>query len=95
MLTADDLLTKKFPATKFRLGYDVVEVDTFLDRVLGTLKRYESGAPQGDRVLAGDVRATKFSASKFRQGYDVVAVDAYLDDIEQTLVGLEKGPAPR
>ena len=36
LLTADDILNKKFTATKFREGYDVVEVDDFLDEVLHT-----------------------------------------------------------
>ena len=38
LLTADDILNKKFTATKFREGYDVVEVDDFLDEVLNTLR---------------------------------------------------------
>lgn len=38
LLTADDILNKKFTATKFREGYDVVEVDDFLDEVLETLR---------------------------------------------------------
>lgn len=38
LLTADDILNKKFTATKFREGYDVVEVDDFLDEVLQTLR---------------------------------------------------------
>lgn len=38
LLTAEDILNKKFTATKFREGYDVVEVDDFLDEVLNTLR---------------------------------------------------------
>ena len=38
LLTTDDILNKKFTATKFREGYDVVEVDDFLDEVLNTLR---------------------------------------------------------
>lgn len=38
LLTADDILNKKFTATKFREGYDLVEVDDFLDEVLTTLR---------------------------------------------------------
>jgi len=38
LLTADDVLNKTFSTTKFREGYDVEEVDDFLDLVLGTLR---------------------------------------------------------
>src|SRR5665647_965740 len=38
MLTADDVLNKKFQATKFREGYDQDEVDDFLDEVVNTLR---------------------------------------------------------
>lgn len=41
LLTADDILNKKFTATKFREGYDVVEVDDFLDEVLFTLRELQ------------------------------------------------------
>jgi DivIVA domain-containing protein len=37
LLTAEDILNKKFTATKFREGYDVEEVDDFLDEVVRTL----------------------------------------------------------
>ncbi|GII99476.1 DivIVA domain-containing protein [Sediminihabitans luteus] len=33
LLTAEDILKKKFSATKFREGYDIEEVDDFLDEV--------------------------------------------------------------
>ncbi|MDO5727573.1 MAG: DivIVA domain-containing protein [Bowdeniella nasicola] len=38
LLTADDVLNKKFQQTKFREGYDQVEVDDFLDEVVVTLR---------------------------------------------------------
>ncbi len=38
LLTADDVLNKKFQATKFREGYDQDEVDDFLDEVVATLR---------------------------------------------------------
>src|SRR5690625_3945456 len=37
LLTADDVLNKKFQPTKFREGYDQDEVDDFLDEVVNTL----------------------------------------------------------
>ena len=41
LLTADDVLNKKFQATKFREGYDQDEVDDFLDDVVNTLRSVE------------------------------------------------------
>lgn len=38
LLTADDVLNKKFQPTKFREGYDQDEVDDFLDEVVSTLR---------------------------------------------------------
>ena len=38
LLTADDVLNRKFQATKFREGYDQDEVDDFLDEVVNTLR---------------------------------------------------------
>ena len=38
LLTPDEVLNKKFQVTKFREGYDMVEVDDFLDLVLETLR---------------------------------------------------------
>jgi DivIVA domain-containing protein len=38
LLTAEDVLNKKFQPTKFREGYDQDEVDDFLDDVVSTLR---------------------------------------------------------
>ncbi|HEY0119564.1 MAG TPA: DivIVA domain-containing protein [Cellulomonas sp.] len=42
LLTADDVLNKKFQSTKFREGYDQDEVDDFLDEVVNTLREVQS-----------------------------------------------------
>ena len=41
LLTADEVLNKKFQATKFREGYDQDEVDDFLDEVVNTLREVQ------------------------------------------------------
>lgn len=46
LLTADDVLNKKFQATKFREGYEQDEVDEFLDEIAEVLKAYESRSPR-------------------------------------------------
>src|SRR3954462_8485624 len=57
LLTADEVLNKKFQATKFREGYDQDEVDDFLDEVVNTL-----------RVVQGETTAlkTKLAAAERR-----------------------------
>jgi DivIVA domain-containing protein len=40
-LTADDVVLKSFRATKWREGYDQVEVDDFLDQVAMALREQE------------------------------------------------------
>ena len=39
LLTADDVLNKKFQATKFREGYEQDEVDEFLDKVVEAMRQ--------------------------------------------------------
>jgi DivIVA domain-containing protein len=57
LLTADDVLNKKFQATKFREGYDQDEVDDFLDEIVNTLR-----AVQGEN----DDLKTKLAAAERR-----------------------------
>ncbi|XVX19817.1 DivIVA domain-containing protein [Actinomycetota bacterium] len=47
MLTADDAENVRFGATKFRAGYEMEEVDEFVDRVVEQLRYYESGGQAG------------------------------------------------
>src|SRR5690625_1871354 len=55
LLTADDVLNKKFQPTKFREGYDQDEVDDFLDEVVNTLRAvYAENAELKARLAAGD-----------------------------------------
>ncbi|MCL2848604.1 MAG: DivIVA domain-containing protein [Micrococcales bacterium] len=52
LLTADDVLNKKFQSTKFREGYDQDEVDDFLDEVVATLREVHVGGGGGDSGAA-------------------------------------------
>lgn len=68
LLTADDVLTKKFPATKFREGYDVVEVDDFLDEVLTTLRAlYEENDDLKAKLEASELRVAELSRANAQQ----------------------------
>ncbi|MEV7962477.1 DivIVA domain-containing protein [Oerskovia paurometabola] len=95
MLTAQQVLDTTFTATKFREGYDVEQVDIYLDDVSATLKAYEAGGRPGTGLLtsatAGEVR---FAATKWREGYDVTEVDDLIDAIVGTLRSYESRTVP-
>lgn len=42
LLSADDVLNKRFQPTKFREGYDQDEVDDFLDEIVNTLRAVQT-----------------------------------------------------
>lgn len=56
LLTADDVLNKKFQPTKFREGYDQDEVDDFLDEVVNTLSSMASEKEELQAKLAAAER---------------------------------------
>ncbi len=71
LLTAEDILNKKFAPTKFREGYDVEEVDDFLDEVVRTLNSVQeenedlkSKLAAAERRIAELSRAEASSAAK-------------------------------
>ena len=64
MLTAEDILNKKFAATKFREGYDVEEVDDFLDEVVRTLSAVqEENEELRSKLAAAERRVAELSRS--------------------------------
>lgn len=65
LLTADDVLNKKFQATKFREGYDQDEVDDFLDEVVNTLRETQS---ENEELKAKLAAAERRIAELSRQG---------------------------
>ncbi|MFD6165867.1 DivIVA domain-containing protein [Oerskovia sp. NPDC060287] len=95
MLTAQQVLDTTFTATKFREGYDVEQVDIYLDDVSATLKAYEAGGRPGTGLLTSvEARDARFSATKWREGYDVTEVDDLIDAIVGTLQSYEARPTP-
>ncbi|ACZ30322.1 DivIVA family protein [Xylanimonas cellulosilytica DSM 15894] len=64
LLTAEDILNKKFAATKFREGYDVEEVDDFLDEVVRTLSAVqEENEELRSKLAAAERRVAELSRS--------------------------------
>jgi DivIVA domain-containing protein len=62
LLTAEDILNKKFSATKFREGYDVEEVDDFLDEVVRTLNSFqEENEDLKTKLAAAERRVAELS----------------------------------
>ncbi|MCV2393413.1 DivIVA domain-containing protein [Actinotalea sp. M2MS4P-6] len=62
LLTADDVLNKKFQATKFREGYDQDEVDDFLDEVVNTLREvYSESEDLKSKLAAAERRIAELS----------------------------------
>ena len=55
LLTADDVLNKKFQPTKFREGYDQDEVDDFLDEVVDIGRVADTG---GEKPAQGRAKPT-------------------------------------
>ena len=82
----------KFALTKFRAGYDVADVDAFLDSLKSSLLQWEAG--RSGAILAGEVVQQRFAVTKFRNGYDQDQVDNFLDQATATLQAYEKGSKP-
>lgn len=77
----------RFQTTRFRAGYDLLEVDAFLDVVENALREWESGRP--GQLLSSDVIKQSFSVTKFRDGYDQNQVDDFLDKVAFALQSYE------
>lgn len=89
MLTAADVRSARFTATKFRSGYEIVEVDEFLARSALTLEHLEQGLTveaDGTPLLTpADLLAVRFSPTHLTEGYFVDEVDDLLDGIIDAL----------
>ena len=70
----------RFSTTRLRPGYDMEEVDGFLDAVGDTFL----GVRQPP-LTAEEIRAKQFATTRLRPGYDEEEVDAFLEDVEARL----------
>ena len=68
-----------FSRVRWQEGYDVRQVDAFVQRALDDLHS------PGTTLRASDVRAARFRPVRLREGYRMREVDDYLDALEQTL----------
>lgn len=91
-MRSDEVLKEKFRATRFSVGYDQQEVDHFLDRVVDTLRKYESGESiERQPVTANTVQSVQFAPTRFREGYDPHDVDQFLERLNQAFQDFERG----
>ncbi len=79
LLTADDVLNRKFQATKFREGYDQDEVDDFLDEVVNTLRGLTA---ESDDLKAKLANSERRIAELSRAGASAAAVAPVVPRIE-------------
>ena len=96
LLTADDVLNKKFQATKFREGYDQDEVDDFLDEVVNTLR--VTAAENEDlkaKLAAAERRIAELSrAAESAPAFEAPAYEAPTYEAPAPVPAPEPEPAP-
>ena len=101
MLTPEDIDQKTFHL-RFR-GYNVDQVDDFLDRVRDELARLMDMVAQGHRPLVLRLTGKDIEEQQFKsalRGYDTGEVDAFLDEIAAEFerfqqFGAGQAPLPR
>ncbi|MBE1876210.1 DivIVA domain-containing protein [Myceligenerans pegani] len=84
----DDLVRRiadaRFSGTRLREGYDVAEVDAFLDRLAGAVRAEGEHRAARAAALVDDAR---FRVVRFREGYDIAEVDGFLDEMRAAVTG--------
>lgn len=91
LLTADDVLNKKFQATKFREGYDQDEVDDFLDEVVNTLR---VAAAENEDLKSKLAAAERRIAELSRAAESAPAFEAPVYEPPAPVAAPEPAPAP-
>lgn len=89
-MRSEDVINEQFRATKYAVGYDQFEVDSFLDRAAQALYRYETGEAAGHSLTASQVEDVKFESTRFTAGYDPREVDEFLDRLAAAFAQYER-----
>jgi DivIVA domain-containing protein len=77
---AEWIQTPKFSTTRLRPGYDIDQVDAFIDDIRDSFL--------GERITSltpDEIRKKQFSTTRLRPGYDEEEVDAFLNEAESRL----------
>jgi DivIVA domain-containing protein len=72
-----------FTRVRWREGYDMAQVDAFIERLMATVEGRYVERP----VTADDIRSVIFTPVRLTHGYAVEEVDAFLDTAESLLRG--------
>ncbi|ANJ27256.1 DivIVA domain-containing protein [Agromyces aureus] len=92
-LTPEDVVNKRFQATKFREGYDQDEVDDFLDEVVVELRRLnQENEELRQRVSAAEARAAE--AAKSAASAPQAQAPVYAEPVPQPATVAVAVPAP-
>jgi DivIVA domain-containing protein len=83
--TADEIRNERFSTTRFVTGYELNEVDAFLDDVVKTLEAYETGTPLRTPLRSSEVAEHTFALVHLREGYKPAEVSTALENIAATL----------
>ena len=70
-----------FTRVRWREGYDMDQVDAFLERLMATVEGRYVERP----VTADEIHEVSFSPVRLTHGYSVQEVDAFLDTAESLL----------
>ncbi|HEY9565635.1 MAG TPA: DivIVA domain-containing protein, partial [Nocardioides sp.] len=76
----------KFSPVRWGTGYDMDQVDHFLDDLIVLVR---NGHP-----IESPVALVQFRPSKLREGYHVGEVDDFLDEVVATVAALVRGEEP-
>ncbi|MDN3356591.1 DivIVA domain-containing protein [Actinomadura sp. DC4] len=76
----------QFGTTRFKLGYDEQEVDTFLDKTITALRE--------NRARASEVKNAVFATARMRAGYRQPEVDAFLERLASEIERLRSEDRP-
>ncbi|GAA1695488.1 hypothetical protein GCM10009745_46590 [Kribbella yunnanensis] len=74
-------MPSNFTRVRWREGYDIDEVDAFLERLAATVEGRYVDTP----VTAADIRNISFTPTRLREGYAIDEVDTFLDQAERGL----------
>jgi DivIVA domain-containing protein len=72
-----------FTRVRWREGYDITQVDTFLERLMATVEGRYVERP----VTPDEIHQVIFTPVRLTHGYAVEEVDAFLDQAEKLLRG--------
>lgn len=93
LLTAEDVLNKKFQSVKFREGYDQVEVDEFLDEVVATIYALQvENNELKEKLAAAEAQLEQGASAPERMGGSEQTPAPVLQQITDLPVKKDGGP---